>query len=85
MAGEAGVVFDLNKNCGNRSRVQDISPKHGDDEINATLVAGTNNGSPAAKEAPKIFAIQHFRVVHLDEMVEIDVGFGKQLCEGCRW
>jgi len=71
---DPGVVFDLNKICGDEYGVQDGSHEYGDDEVNATLVIGANNGSAAAKEAPKIFAIHHFDFVHLNEMVEIDVG-----------
>jgi len=57
---EVAVVFDLDKYCGDEFGVQDGSHEYKDDDINATLVIGANNGSAAAKEAPKIFAIHHF-------------------------
>jgi hypothetical protein len=45
-----------------------------------TWAIGANNRSTTAKEVPKIFAIHHFEVMCLNEIVKIDVGFGKCAC-----
>ena len=67
-----GVVFDLNRQGSDTLRVQDGSHECGYDDVNGPLVRGADNGSAAANEGTKIFAINNFEVVHLDEMVEID-------------
>ena len=79
------VVFDLKKNCSDKLEVEELLHEYGDDDVNAALVIGADNSSATANEAPKIFAIDHFEVVHLDDVVEIDVRIGKGTGEGRRW
>ena len=61
--------------------MQDSPHEYGNENANSVVIIGAANGSTAANEGSMIFAVDHFKVVHLNE---IDVRFDKGAREGCR-
>ena len=81
--GEAEVIFDLDKDRGDKFWVHNRSHEHGDQDVNTTLIVSTYDGSPTANGTPKKDAVDHFKVVHFNEVVKIDVCFAEGGCEVC--